>query len=147
MQPSSEAPVRHKIHLSPCLEGLASLAAARKNRLQTSLNLALGSSIATIGLTIPIVSLTALILGQHVTLGLLPEEMSLLLVTLFYRHHHIGRRPHHDTTRVGPFRDLCGVPVSVRYPLSKAKPGWLRGRALLLHPKQLTFQLITKVGI
>ena len=64
-------------------EGLASLAAARKNRLQTSLNLALGSSIATIGLTIPIVSLTALILGQHVTLGLLPEEMSLLLVTLF----------------------------------------------------------------
>jgi hypothetical protein len=54
-----------------------------------------------------------------VTLGLLPEEMSLLLVTLFYRHHHIGRRPHHDTTRVGPFRDLCGVPVSVRYPLSR----------------------------
>ena len=64
-------------------EGLASLAAARKNRLQTSLNLALGSAIATIGLTIPIVSLTALILGRQVTLGLLPEEMSLLLITLF----------------------------------------------------------------
>ena len=34
-------------------EGLAALRAARANRLQTSLNLALGSALASIGLTIP----------------------------------------------------------------------------------------------
>jgi Ca2+:H+ antiporter len=36
-------------------EGLAALRAARANRLQTSLNLALGSALASIGLTIPAV--------------------------------------------------------------------------------------------
>ena len=39
-------------------EGLAALRAARANRLQTSLNLALGSALATIGLTMPIVKFT-----------------------------------------------------------------------------------------
>src|SRR4051794_41967939 len=37
-------------------EGLAALRAARANRLQTSLNLALGSALASIGLTIPAVA-------------------------------------------------------------------------------------------
>ena len=44
---------------------------------------ALGSAIATIGLTIPIVSVTALMLGQRITLGLAPEETALLVLTLF----------------------------------------------------------------
>jgi Ca2+:H+ antiporter len=63
-------------------EGTAAVQAARRNRLQTSLNLALGSAMATIGLTIPIVGLVALWLGQPMTLGLAQEETVLLLLTL-----------------------------------------------------------------
>ena len=40
-------------------ESVAAVAAARKNDLQKSINLALGSSIATIGLTVPAVALAA----------------------------------------------------------------------------------------
>lgn len=64
-------------------EGMAAVRAARANRLQTSLNLALGSAMATIGLTIPVVSVVALMLGQRLTLGLAPAEMVLLILTLF----------------------------------------------------------------
>ena len=51
-------------------EGLAALRAARANRLQTSLNLALGTSLACIGLTIPTVVLVSVILGWPLELGL-----------------------------------------------------------------------------
>lgn len=64
-------------------EGMAAVGAAKLNQLQTSLNLALGSAMATIGLTIPIVSIAALMLGQPLTLGLAPAETVLLLLTLF----------------------------------------------------------------
>jgi Ca2+:H+ antiporter len=64
-------------------EGMAALAAARANQLQTSLNLALGSALASIGLTIPAVAVVSLWLGQSLTLGLAPEEMTLLILTLF----------------------------------------------------------------
>ena len=64
-------------------EGTAAVAAARANRLQTSLNLALGSALASIGLTIPAVAVVSLWLGQTPTLGLAPEEMTLLILTLF----------------------------------------------------------------
>jgi Ca2+:H+ antiporter len=64
-------------------EGMAAIAAARANRLQTSLNLALGSALASIGLTIPAVAVVSLWLGQRLTLGLAPEEMVLLILTLF----------------------------------------------------------------
>jgi len=64
-------------------EGMAAIAAARANWLQTSLNLALGSALASIGLTIPAVAVVSLWLGQRLTLGLAPEEMVLLILTLF----------------------------------------------------------------
>lgn len=64
-------------------EGFAAVIAARGNRIQTSLNLALGSAIASIGLTIPVVAAVSLYLGQELTLGLGSEEMALLLLTLF----------------------------------------------------------------
>ena len=64
-------------------EGMAAVGAARANRLQTSLNLALGSAMASIGLTIPAVAVVSLWLGQPLTLGLQPEEMTLLILTLF----------------------------------------------------------------
>ena len=50
-------------------------------RLQRSLNLALGSSLATIGLTIPAVALVNLVLQKELTLGLGPRDSVLLLLT------------------------------------------------------------------
>ena len=63
-------------------EGLSALRAARANRLQTSMNLALGSALASIGLTIPAVALVVLLLGKPLTLGLGPKETVLLGLTL-----------------------------------------------------------------
>jgi len=63
-------------------EGLAALRAAQANRLQTSLNLALGSSLATIGLTIPAVAFVSIVLGQPLELGLDAKEEVLLTLTL-----------------------------------------------------------------
>lgn len=62
-------------------ETLAALRAARRNELQKSLNLALGSSLATIGLTIPAVSLLALALKQPLELGVDLASTVLLVLT------------------------------------------------------------------
>jgi Ca2+:H+ antiporter len=64
-------------------EGLAALRAARLDRLQTSMNLALGSALASIGLTIPTVAVVSIFLGQPLSLGLGQKEMVLLALTLF----------------------------------------------------------------
>jgi Ca2+:H+ antiporter len=64
-------------------EGLAALRAARANRLQTSLNLALGSALASIGLTIPAVAVVALVSGLTLTLGIDIKSTVLLLLSLF----------------------------------------------------------------
>jgi Ca2+:H+ antiporter len=63
-------------------EGLAALRAARANRLQTSLNLALGSALASIGLTIPTVATVSIVLGQPLELGLGEKDQVLLALTL-----------------------------------------------------------------
>jgi Ca2+:H+ antiporter len=63
-------------------EGLAALRAARANRLQTSLNLALGSALASIGLTIPTVAVVSIVLGQPLELGLGEKDQVLLALTL-----------------------------------------------------------------
>jgi Ca2+:H+ antiporter len=63
-------------------EGLAAFRAARANRLQTSMNLALGSALASIGLTIPAVAAVSLVLHAPLTLGLDPKGVVLLLVML-----------------------------------------------------------------
>lgn len=63
-------------------EGLAAYRAAIANRLQTSVNLALGSALASIGLTIPAVAGVALFLNKPLTLGLEPKEEVLLALTL-----------------------------------------------------------------
>lgn len=64
-------------------EGLSAFRAARANRLQTSLNLALGSAMASIGLTIPVVSLVSVFVGKSLVMGLDPEHMVLMVLTLF----------------------------------------------------------------
>jgi Ca2+:H+ antiporter len=63
-------------------ESLAALRAARSNRLQTSLNLALGSALASIGLTIPAVALVTLATGWTLVLGLDLKGMVLLALSL-----------------------------------------------------------------
>jgi Ca2+:H+ antiporter len=63
-------------------EGLGALHAAAANRLQRSVNICLGSALATIGLTVPAVLLIGLVTGAPVELGLDPINMVLLLLTL-----------------------------------------------------------------
>ncbi|MDP3074518.1 calcium:proton antiporter [Bradyrhizobium sp.] len=62
-------------------EGVAAIGAARKNDLQKSINLALGSSLATIGLTVPTVAVAAWALDKQLVLGLNEQGMVLLLLT------------------------------------------------------------------
>jgi Ca2+:H+ antiporter len=63
-------------------ETWAAVRAAIRNRMQISFNLALGSALATIGLTIPTVAVTSIALGMPLTLGLPPKEVALLALSL-----------------------------------------------------------------
>lgn len=64
-------------------EGVAALKAARRNRLQTSVNLALGSALACIGLTVPAVVAVCLVYGIPLVLGLDGKSMVLLGLSVF----------------------------------------------------------------
>ena len=64
-------------------ESIAAYHAARANRLQTSLNLALGSALASIGLTIPAVALVSLMTGWTLSLGIDAKSTVLLVLSLF----------------------------------------------------------------
>jgi Ca2+:H+ antiporter len=66
--------------LSP--EGLGAIRASLSNHLQRSINLLLGSVLATIGLTIPAVLTIGLITKRPVTLGVEGANLPLLLLTL-----------------------------------------------------------------
>jgi len=61
-------------------ESWAAVRAALANRLQTSMNLALGSALASIGLTIPAVVLASIWLDLPLVLGLDPKDIALLLL-------------------------------------------------------------------
>jgi Ca2+:H+ antiporter len=63
-------------------EGVAAFRAARANRLQTSLNLALGSALASIGLTIPAVAIVSFATGWTLTLGIDVKSTVLLMLSL-----------------------------------------------------------------
>jgi Ca2+:H+ antiporter len=63
-------------------EGIAAYQAARANRLQTSLNLALGSALASIGLTIPAVAIVSLATGWTLSLGIDIKSTVLLLLSI-----------------------------------------------------------------
>ena len=62
-------------------ETAAAVRAAAHNRLQTSLNLALGSALASIGLTIPVVAVLSLWFPHPLLLGLAPKEIVLLVLS------------------------------------------------------------------
>lgn len=64
-------------------ESISAVRAALNDMLQKSLNLALGSSLATIGLTIPAVAITNIIIGKQIQLGISERDTLLLALTLF----------------------------------------------------------------
>ncbi len=63
-------------------EGLAAVRAARRGRVQTSLNLAFGSALASIGLTIPAVAVATIWVPGPLVLGLGAREIVLLVLAL-----------------------------------------------------------------
>jgi Ca2+:H+ antiporter len=63
-------------------ESIAAVRASLANRLQTSLNLGLGSALATIGLTIPAVAALSIFVDLPIALGLGSKETVLLFLTL-----------------------------------------------------------------
>jgi Ca2+:H+ antiporter len=63
-------------------EGLGALRATLANRLQRSVNILLGSALATISLTVPAILMISLMIDRPVELGLAPVEIVLLLLTL-----------------------------------------------------------------
>jgi Ca2+:H+ antiporter len=62
-------------------ETLAALNSARRNRMQISINLALGSAMASIGLTIPVIAVASIWLDGPLELGLGATQMVLLAIT------------------------------------------------------------------
>jgi Ca2+:H+ antiporter len=63
-------------------ESLAAVRAARRNRMQISLNLAFGSAMASIGLTIPAIAVVSIWMQGPLLLGLGATQMVLLAVTV-----------------------------------------------------------------
>lgn len=64
-------------------EGIAAIRAAYNNRLQTSLNLAFGSALASIGLSIPVVAVASVMADFRMTLGINIKSTVLLGLSLF----------------------------------------------------------------
>ena len=63
-------------------ESIAAVKAAHENRLQRSINILVGSVLAAIGLTIPLVIVISLATGRGLVLGLDPAEIVMLVLTL-----------------------------------------------------------------
>jgi Ca2+:H+ antiporter len=63
-------------------ESISAVRNAARDRVQTSLNLAYGSAMASIGLTIPTIAVASIWLSGPLELGLEPTQMILLLITV-----------------------------------------------------------------
>lgn len=63
-------------------ESVAAIRAAQRGRFQTSVNLAYGSAMASIGLTIPTIAVLSWLFDYHLVLGLGPTEIVLLTITV-----------------------------------------------------------------
>src|SRR5262249_1448865 len=82
------------LHLSPQIpalvvaviiaspESLAAIRAALRNDMQRTFNIALGSALSTVALTIPVVLLISFATGRNIVLGLTPVQASLLIISL-----------------------------------------------------------------
>lgn len=67
--------------LSP--EAVSAMKAALHNRLQRTVNISLGSALATIGLTIPAALAISYVIGVNIELGLTQVQIAILMLTLF----------------------------------------------------------------
>lgn len=63
-------------------EGITAVRAARRNQVQRSINLALGSAMASIGLTIPTIAIVSIQHDETLALGLAPVQIVLLALTV-----------------------------------------------------------------
>ena len=68
--------------ISASPEILTALNAARHDRMQTTVNIALGASLATVLLTLPVIEGIALFTGERIVMALTPMQAGLLLLTL-----------------------------------------------------------------
>ncbi len=68
--------------ISASPEILTALRAAQANRMQTTVNIALGASLATVLLTLPVIEAMALFTGERIVMALTPMQGGMLLLTL-----------------------------------------------------------------
>lgn len=68
--------------ISASPELFTALSAARNDRMQTTVNIALGASLATVLLTLPVIEAIALFNGERVIMALTPMQAGMLLLTL-----------------------------------------------------------------
>ena len=68
--------------ISASPEILTALRAAQANRMQTTVNIALGASLATVLLTLPVIEALALFSGERIVMALTPMQGGMLLLTL-----------------------------------------------------------------
>ncbi|MFM2397641.1 MAG: hypothetical protein RLZZ144_891 [Pseudomonadota bacterium] len=67
--------------ISASPEILTALKAAQQDRMQTTVNIALGASLATVLLTLPVIEALALINGERIEMALTPVQGGMLLLT------------------------------------------------------------------
>lgn len=67
--------------ISASPEILTALKAAQQDRMQTTVNIALGASLATVLLTLPVIEAIALISGDRIEMALTPVQAGMLLLT------------------------------------------------------------------
>jgi Ca2+:H+ antiporter len=67
--------------ISASPEILTALRAAQSNRMQTTVNIALGASLATVLLTLPVIEGIALFTGERIVMALTPVQAGMLLLT------------------------------------------------------------------
>lgn len=68
--------------ISASPEILTAMRAALRDEMQTVINIALGASLATVLLTVPVIELIALFTGARIDMGLTPAQAAMLLLTL-----------------------------------------------------------------
>jgi Ca2+:H+ antiporter len=67
--------------ISASPEILTALKAAQQDRMQTTVNIALGASLATVLLTLPVIEAMALLNGERIVMALTPLQGGMLLLT------------------------------------------------------------------
>lgn len=73
-------------------EGMSAVRAARRNRLQRSVNLLLGAALSTIGMTVPAVLAIGMLTNRPVILGLAPAQQVVLALSLMVATQTFGAR-------------------------------------------------------